>query len=159
MVKKWINTDGIWCQEFVRTLIDGRKTYHKLILMFKYHCPARGNKKRDGKKSTLFDCRGIYHESTNWEHYFYVSNWRRDRHFTWPRSSGPQEGLAACSKKGVPSFFSYLEDTEYWSVPGIKPATFRYAVKRSTDLTWDQAQFSFRFVITFRRSRRNENSR
>ena len=26
------------------------------------------------------------------------------------------------------------------------------------DLTWDQAQFSFRFVITFWRARRNENS-
>ena len=37
---------------------------------------------------------------------FYVSNWRRDRHFTW--SSEPREGLACCSAKGVPSFLGYL---------------------------------------------------
>ena len=68
------------------------------------------------QKSTLSDFRGIYYESTNWEHCFYVSNWRRDRHFTW--SSEPLEGLAACSKKEVPSFLSYFEDTENWSGPG-----------------------------------------
>ena len=66
------------------------------------------------KKSTLFECQCIQHESTNWDTqepikwwapgtlYFYVSNWRRDRHFTW--SSEPREGLACCSAKGVPSF-------------------------------------------------------
>ena len=45
---------------------------------------------------------------TNWGHYFYVSNWRRDRHFTW--SSEPREGLlAACSTKGVPTFLSHFK--------------------------------------------------
>ena len=39
-------------------------------------------------------------------YYFYVSNWKRDRHFTW--SSEPREGLAACTAKGVPSFLSYF---------------------------------------------------
>ena len=34
-------------------------------------------------------------------HYFYVSYWRRDRHFMW--SSEPREDLAACSTKVVPS--------------------------------------------------------
>ena len=58
---------------------------------------------------------------------FYVSRWRRDRHFTW--SSEPREGLAACTVKGVPSFLSYF-DPEYWSSPGIRT---RSAVKRSTD--------------------------
>ena len=44
---------------------------------------------------------------TNWGHYFYVSNWRRVRHFTW--SSGePREGLAICGTKEVPSFLSYV---------------------------------------------------
>ena len=44
---------------------------------------------------------------TNWGHYFYVSNWRRVRHFTW--SSGePREGLAICGAKEVPSFLSYV---------------------------------------------------
>ena len=38
---------------------------------------------------------------------FYVSNWRRVRHFTW--SSGePREGLAICGAKEVPSFLSYV---------------------------------------------------
>ena len=37
---------------------------------------------------------------------FYVSNWTRDRHFTW--STEPREGLACCSAKGVPSFLGYL---------------------------------------------------
>ena len=45
-------------------------------------------------------------KSTNWEHYFYVSNWTRGRHFMW--SSEPHEGLAACSAEGVPSFLSYF---------------------------------------------------
>ena len=44
-------------------------------------------------------------ESTNWEHYFYVSYWRRNLHFTW--SSQPRRGPAACSAKGLPSFLSY----------------------------------------------------
>ena len=41
------------------------------------------------KNTLLFE----YQESTNWGHYFYVSNWRRDRHFTW--SSESHEGLAS----------------------------------------------------------------
>ena len=47
------------------------------------------------KECTLFECRYIYHESTNRGHYFYVSYWRRDRHFTW--SSEPVEGLVPVS--------------------------------------------------------------
>ena len=47
------------------------------------------------------------YESTNWGHYFYVSNWRRDRHFTW--SSETREGLAICKIKEVPSFLSYFK--------------------------------------------------
>ena len=39
-------------------------------------------------------------------HYFYVSDWGRDRHFTW--SSEPREGLPVCRAKGVPSFLSYV---------------------------------------------------
>ena len=38
---------------------------------------------------------------------FYVSNWRRDRHFPW--SSEPREGLAACTAKGVTSLLSYFK--------------------------------------------------
>ena len=62
---------------------------------------------------------------------FYVSNWRRDRHFT--RSSEPHEGLATCSAKEVPSFRSYFKTLSIGLAPGIEPATFRSALKRSTD--------------------------
>ena len=68
----------------------------------------------------------IKHESTNRGHYFYISYWRRDRHFTW--SSEPREGLAACSAKGVPSFLWILVRP-----PGNEPVTSRSAVTCSTD--------------------------
>ena len=60
---------------------------------------------------------------------FYVSNWRRERHFhhfTW--SSEPREGLACCSAKGVPSFLGYFKTLSIGPAPGIEPATSRYAV-------------------------------
>ena len=62
---------------------------------------------------------------------FYVSNWRRDRHFTW--SYEPREGPAACSAKGVSSFLSYFKTLTIVPTPGIEPATSRSAVKRTTD--------------------------
>ena len=62
---------------------------------------------------------------------FYVSYWRRDRHFTW--SSEPREGLAACSTKVVPSFLNYFKTLRIGPVPGIEPATSRSAVTHSTD--------------------------
>ena len=69
-------------------------------------------------------------ESANWGHYFYVSYWRQNLHFTW--SSQPRRGPAACSAKGLPSFLSYSLKTREL-VPGIEPATSHSAVKRSTD--------------------------
>ena len=84
-----------------------------------------------GKESTLFECQCILHESANWGRYFYVSNWRRNRHFTW--SFEPREGLAVCTAKGVPSFLSYLKTLSIGQVPGIEPATSLSAVKRSID--------------------------
>ena len=57
---------------------------------------------------------------------FYVSNWRRDRHFTW--SSQPREGLACCSAKGVPSFLGYFKTVSIGPAPGIEPATSHSAV-------------------------------
>ena len=48
-------------------------------------------------------------------------------------SSEPREGLAACSAKGVPSLLSYFKTLSIALLaPGIEPATFRSAVKRST---------------------------
>ena len=66
-----------------------------------------------------------------WGHYFYLSYWRRDRHFTW--SSEPPDGVAACTAKGVPSFLSQFKTLIVGPVSGIEPATSRFAVKRSTD--------------------------
>ena len=57
---------------------------------------------------------------------FYVSNWRRDRHFTW--SSEPREGLACCSAKGVSSFLGYFKTLGVGPAPGIEPAPSRSAV-------------------------------
>ena len=57
---------------------------------------------------------------------FYVSNWRRDRHFTW--SSEPREGLACCSAKGVLSSLSYFKTLSVGPAPGIEPATSRSTV-------------------------------
>ena len=57
---------------------------------------------------------------------FYVSNWRRDRHFTW--SSEPREGLACCSAKGVPSFLGCFKTLSIGQAAGIEPATSRPAV-------------------------------
>ena len=51
--------------------------------------------------------------------------------FKW--SSEPREGLAACSAKDVPSFLSHFKTLSNGPAPGIEPATFRSAVKRSTD--------------------------
>ena len=62
---------------------------------------------------------------------FYVSDWRLDRPLTW--SSEPCEDLAICTAKTVPSFLSYFKTLSVGPTPGIEPATFRSAVKRSTD--------------------------
>ena len=62
---------------------------------------------------------------------FFVSNWRRDRHFTW--SSEPREGLPACSAKELPSFLSYFKTLSIGRAPGIDLATSRSTIKRYCD--------------------------
>ena len=79
----------------------------------------------------LFECQGILHKSTNWAHYFYISNCRWDHQFTW--SSKPCEGLATCSAKGVPAILSYLKAWSVGLALGIKPATPCSADKHSTN--------------------------
>ena len=66
---------------------------------------------------------------------FYVSNGRRDRHFTW--SSEPREGLACCSVKEISSCLSYWKTLSIGPAPGIEPATYRSAVLHAlpTELT------------------------
>ena len=97
------------------------------------------------KKCTLCECQGIQYESTNWWHYFHVSNRRRDCHFT--QSSEPREGLAACSAKGVPSLLSYFKTLSIGPAPGIEPATSRSAVKRSTDWANPAGDFSCAIMV------------
>ena len=58
---------------------------------------------------------------------FYVSNWRRDQHFTW--SSEPRDGLVAYTAKEVPSFLSYFKTQSVDPAPGIESMTSRSAVK------------------------------
>ena len=78
-----------------------------------------------------FECHCILHEFLIRDgHYFYVSNWRWYRHFTW--SSEPCKGSAACREKEVLSFLSYFKTLSIGPAPGIEPATSRSAVKRST---------------------------
>ena len=60
---------------------------------------------------------------------FYVSCWRRDRHFTW--SSESREGPATQSAKAVPSFLSQFKTLSTGLSPGIEPETFRSVVKSS----------------------------
>ena len=67
----------------------------------------------------------------NWGHCFYVYKCKRDRNFTW--SSGIRRGLAVCCAKGVPSFPSYFKTLGIGPIPGIKPATSRFAGKCPTD--------------------------
>ena len=62
---------------------------------------------------------------------FFVSNWRRDRHFTW--SSEPREGLPACSAKELPSFLSYFKTLSIGRAPGIDLATSRSTIKCYSD--------------------------
>ena len=78
-------------------------------------------------------------------HIFYVSNWRRNCHFTW--SSEPYEGLAACSVKGVPSFLSYFKTLNIL-VPtresNLRPPAL-HAVKHPTD--WANTA-AVRYILT-----------
>ena len=48
-------------------------------------------------------------------------------------SSKPREGLAICRAKAVPSFLSYFKTLSVGPAPGIEPAAFRSAIKRSND--------------------------
>ena len=75
------------------------------------------------KKCTLFGCQCILHKSTNWGHYYHVSNFRRDRHFAW--SSEPCKGLAACRTLAVQREFLHysvilrLKTLSIGPAPGI----------------------------------------
>ena len=93
---------------------------------------AYDQKKKNRKKNVLYLRVNLFSTKVLiGDTIFYVSYWRRDRHFTW--SSEPREGLAACSTKVVPSFLSYFKILGIGPAPGIEPATSRSAATRSTD--------------------------
>ena len=84
-------------------------------------------KKKKEKKNALYVSVNVFSTKVlTGDTIFYVSNWRRDRHFTW--SSEPHEGLACYSAKGVPSFLGYFKTLSIGPAPGIEPATSRSAV-------------------------------
>ena len=55
---------------------------------------------------------------SNWGHFFYVSLWRRNRHFKW--TSEPHEGLPVCRAKKVPSFLRYFNTLSIAPAPGCR---------------------------------------
>ena len=65
-------------------------------------------------------------ESTNWGHNFYVSYWRRGRHFMEIRATRRSSRL-----KNKRSTFISKTLRPWVLVPGIEPTPFRGAVKRS----------------------------
>ena len=75
---------------------------------------------------------------------FYVSYWRRERHFTW--SYEPREGLLVCRATVVPLLLSYFETLSIGPATAIEPATFRSAGKRSTDWAYPAAVLSYLFA-------------
>ena len=75
---------------------------------------------------------------------FYVSNWRRDRHFTW--SSEQREGLACCSAKGVPSFLGYFKTLSIGETPGNEPATSREMFNIYTTLKFHFCSVHIKFA-------------
>ena len=89
----------LW-QRFL-TLFNTRDREEKLVNSWPVRLPSnnpRNNKTYYGSNSllrikkqkwTLFECQCIFkHKSTKWGHYFYISYWRWDCHFTW--SSKPR---------------------------------------------------------------------
>ena len=84
-------------------------------------------KKKKEKKNALYVSVNVFSTKVlTGDTIFYVSNWRRDRHFTW--SSEPHEGLACYSAKGVPSFRGYFKTLSIGPAPRIEPATSLSAV-------------------------------
>ena len=91
------------------------------------HTLQRYKKKKRKKRNALYLSVNVF--STKLligDTIIHVSNWRRDRHFTW--SSEPREGLACCSAKGVPSFLGSFKTLSIGPAPGIEPATSRSTV-------------------------------
>ena len=70
----------------------------------------------------IWVCMFCFHESAYWGQYFYVSNWRRDWHFTW--SSEPCEGLAICRVRQYNTFISQSSDLSIGLTLGDEPIPY-----------------------------------
>ena len=97
------------------------KLFLLLFLLLLLLCAVRITKKALYLRDNVFSTKVLIRDTI-----FYVSNWRRDRHFTW--SSETREGLACCSAKEVPSFLGYFKTLSIGPAPGIEPATSRSAI-------------------------------
>ena len=80
-----------------------------------------------------------------WGHYFYVSYWRRDRHFTL--SSEPHEGLTACSTKRQREYLHFSVILRPWVLVQPResnprpPAQHLSALPIATELTLLRSRF------------------
>lgn len=70
----------------------------------------------------IWVCMFCFHESAYWGQYLYVSNWRRDWHFTW--SSEPCEGLAICRVRQYNTFISQSSDLSIGLTLGDEPMPY-----------------------------------
>ena len=103
------NLNKLWTDTFIRNYIVEKKEERHFIWV----------------------CMFCFHESAYWGQYFYVSNWRRDWHFTW--SSEPCEGLAVCRAKAVQCIhFSVIRRWVLVWPLGMNPCPIFY----SPECTW-----------------------
>lgn len=104
------------------------------MTQIKFHIASQFKKtnkqsKKNNNKTVLFKCQCIQHKSTNWQHYFDVSNRRWGHYSTW--SSKPLHSPAAYRSKKVRLFLTKTLSVDL--APGIHPATSHTAVKRPID--------------------------
>ena len=104
-------------RSFVRSLLTSGKRHPSWELNLRKRVVENRNKNALYLSVNVFSTKVLIGDTI-----FYVSNWRRDRHFTW--SSEPREGLAACTAKGVTSFLSYFKTLSDGPPRVIEPARY-----------------------------------
>ena len=79
--------------------------------MYTASIESNKKKKEEEEKALYLSVNLISTKVLIWDTIFYVSYWRRDRHFSW--SSEPGEGLLVCRARNVPSFLSYFQTLSF----------------------------------------------
>ena len=92
---------------------------NQLVLTYMYHYGAEEIKPSGGKKGTFLRV-NIFGTQVIIGDTFFISYWRRDRHFTF--TSKPCAGLVIGRAKAVhvPSFLSYFQTPSIGPSPGIE---------------------------------------